>query len=114
MASFAAAMPILPGQTDLVRRLSDEALGPRRSEFEESRKRLGITREMAWVQHTPMGDMAIVYWEAENPQRILEQMAQSQDQFDEWFRQYIQNAHGLDITQDQPATNELVFDWQAK
>lgn len=28
-------------------------------------------------------------WEAEYPQRILEQRSQSQDPFDEWFRQYI-------------------------
>ena len=113
MASLAAALPILPGQTEVVRRMSEEALGPRRSEYEESRRRLGITKEMAWIQHTPMGDMVIVYWEAENPQRILEQMARSHDQFDEWFRQFIQNAHGLDITQEQPPANELVFDWQA-
>ena len=113
MASFAAAMPILPGQTEAIQRMRDEALGPRRSDYEESRRRLGITREMAWVQHTPMGDMVIIYWEAENPQRILEQMAQSQDQFDEWFRQFIQSTHGVDITQERPPASELVFEWQA-
>jgi hypothetical protein len=47
MASFAAAMPILPGQTEAIRRMRDEALGSRRSEYEESRRRMGITREMA-------------------------------------------------------------------
>lgn len=77
-------------------------------------RRLGITKEMAWVQHTPMGDMAIILWESENPQRILEEMAKSQEQFDDWFRQFIQTAHGLDITQDQPPASELVFEWEAE
>jgi hypothetical protein len=113
MASFAMAMPILPGQTEAIRRMRDEVLGPRRSEYEESRRRMGITKEMAWVQHTPMGDMAVIYWESENPQRIFEQMAQSQEQFDEWFRQFVQNTHGVDFTGDQPPASELVFEWQA-
>jgi hypothetical protein len=107
MASFATAMPILPGQTEAIRRIQDEALGPRRSEYEESRRRMGITKEMAWVQHTPMGDSAVIYWESENPQRILEQMAQSQEQFDEWFRQFIQNTHGVDITGGDKLLGEL-------
>jgi hypothetical protein len=54
-----------------------------------------------------MGDLAVIYWESENPQRILEQMAQSQEQFDEWFRQFIQNTHGVDITGGDKLLGEL-------
>ena len=113
MASFAMALPVLPGQAEAIRRMQDEALGPRRREYEESRRRLGITKEMAWVQHTPLGEMALVYWEVENPQRAFEQMARSQDEFDLRFRQFLQEVHGVDATQQQPPASELVFNWQA-
>jgi hypothetical protein len=113
MASLAMTLPILPGQAEGIRRMRDEALGPRRSEYEESRRLMGVTKEQAWVQQTPMGQMVIVYWEVEDPQRALRQLAESQDQFDVWFRQFIQNVHGIDMTQEQPQTPELVFDWQA-
>ena len=113
MASFAMALPILPGQAEGIKRMREEALGPRRSEYEESRRRMGITKEMAWVQPTPMGEIVLVYWEVEDPQRALRQMAESQDQFDSWFRQFIQNVHGVDIAGGPPPSSELVFDWQA-
>jgi hypothetical protein len=46
MASFAMALPILPGQAEGIERMRDEALvGPRRSEYEESRRQMGIKRD---------------------------------------------------------------------
>lgn len=113
MASFALGLPVLPGQAEAIRRMQDEALGPRRTEYEESRRRLGITKEMVWVQRTPVGEMALIYWEAENPQRALEEMARSQNEFDNRFRQFLQEVHGVDVTQEQPPPSELVFNWQA-
>ncbi len=113
MASFAMALPILPGQAEGIRRMNDEVLGPRRGEYEESRRRLGITKEMAWIQQTPMGEMALIYLEAEDPQRALRGMAESQDQFDAWFRQYVQDVHGIDVAGGPPPSSELVFDWEA-
>jgi hypothetical protein len=113
MASFVMALPILPGQAEGISLMRDEALGPRRSEYEESRRRMGITKEQAWVQTTPMGQLVLVYWEVEDPQRALQQMAESQDQFDSWFRQFIQDVHGVDVTREQQPASELVFDWEA-
>ena len=114
MASLAMAVPILPGQAEGIRRMRDEALGPHRREYEESRRRMGVTKEKAWVQQTPLGEMAVVYWEVEEPQRALRQLAESQEQFDVWFRQFIQNVHGMDFAQEgPPPAPELVFDWEA-
>lgn len=113
MASFAMALPILPGQAEGIERMRDEALGPRRSEYEESRRRMGITKETAWVQQTPMGEIVLVYWEVEDPQRALQQMAESQDQFDAWFRQFLQNIHGVDMAGGAPPSSKIVFDWEA-
>jgi hypothetical protein len=55
MAAVAFALPILPGQEDLVRRVGEAVSesGEFREEYEESRKRLGIREEKVWVQRTP-------------------------------------------------------------
>lgn len=116
MAAVAFALPILPGQEENVRRMSEEVLeaGPLREAYEQSRRNLGITREMAWLQPTPIGDMIIVYWESDDPQYVLREMAASQDQFDSRFRQFIQSsAPAVDLGRQDPLSNKLLFEWEA-
>ncbi|MDP8974180.1 MAG: hypothetical protein M3N45_13690 [Actinomycetota bacterium] len=52
MASFAFVLPILPGQEENIRNLSESigGSGSLREEYEASRKRLGINEEKVWVQ----------------------------------------------------------------
>ncbi len=115
MASFAFALPVLPGQEEIVRRMGEAVSGEIREEYEESRKRLGISEEKVWVQRTPIGQAIIVYWETEDPQRTLREMADSQDGFDKRFRQLIETAApAIDLTKDQPLSNELLFEWPAR
>lgn len=109
-------MPILPGQRENVRRLSEEVLasGKLRDAYEESRRNLGIIREMAWLQPTPVGDMVIIYWESNDPQHVLREIAASQDQFDTRFRQFVQSSVPVvDPPSEQPLANTLLFEWQA-
>ncbi len=116
MPAVAFALPILPGQEESVKSMSEEVLrpGPLREAYEESRRNLGISREMAWLQPTPVGDMMIVYWESDDPQYVLREIADSQDQFDLHFRQFIQgSAPAIDLDREQPLVNSLLFDWQA-
>ncbi|HLL39486.1 MAG TPA: hypothetical protein VK359_03045 [Rubrobacteraceae bacterium] len=116
MAAVACALPILPGHEENVRRLSEEVLASRelRDAYEESRWNLGIIREMAWLQPTPVGDMVIVYWESDDPQHVLREMAASQDQFDSRFRQFVQGSvPDMDPVSEQPLANKLLFEWQA-
>ena len=115
MAAVAFALPILPGQDEPIRRISEEVLrsGSLRNAYEESRRSLGITKEMAWLQRTPTGEVVIVYWETEDPQRVLRTMADSQDEFDRRFIQFIESsAPAIDLTAEQPLSNELLFEWQ--
>lgn len=116
MAAVAFALPILPGQGETIRRLSEEVSGsgPLRSAYEESRRSLGITAEKAWLQPTPIGEVVIVYWESDDPQRVLRTIASSQDEFDRRFRQFIETAApAMDLSQEQPLSNELLFEWHA-
>lgn len=116
MPAVAFALPILPGQEENIRLMSEEVLrpGPLREAYEESRRNLGISREAAWLQSTPVGDMMIVYWESDDPQYVLREIAASQDQFDDRFRQFIQSAApAVDLSREQPLSNVLLFEWQA-
>jgi hypothetical protein len=101
MAAVAFSAPILPGKSERYRNFAHE-VERRRSEYEASRRSLGITREMAWIQATPQGEVAIVYFEAEDPGRVMQGLATSQDAFDVWFRAYTLDVHGLDLTQPLP------------
>lgn len=116
MAAVACALPILPDQEENVRRLSEEVLasGELRDAYEESRRNLGIIREMAGLQPTSVGDMVIVYWESDDPQHVLLEMAASKDQFDSRFRQFVQSSvPAMDPVSEQPLANKLLFEWQA-
>ncbi len=115
MAAFAFALPILPGQEETVRSMGEAVSGSEelREEYEASRKRLGISEEKVWVQRTPIGHAIVVYWETEDPQRTLREIADSQDEFDKDFRRLIETAApAIDLGQEQPLSNELLFEWQ--
>jgi len=118
MASFAFVLPVLPGQEENIRRVSEAigGSGPLREEYEASRRRLGINEEKVWVQRTPIGQaVVVVYWETEDPQRALREMADSQDEVDNMLKQFIETtAPAIDLTKEQPLSNELILEWPAR
>jgi hypothetical protein len=114
MASLAMAFPILPGKTEQWKHFCQEMAGPRRSEYEASHKRLGWTREVAYLQQTPQGDMAVLYIEAQDIQRVFEGLGMSQEPFDVWAREQLKEIHGVDLSQ--PLSGplpEAFIDWRA-
>ncbi len=114
MASLASAFPILPGKTEQWKHFSQEMVGPRHSAYETSRKRLGITREVAYLQQTPQGDLAVVYIEAQNISRAFEGLDSSQEPFDVWFREQAKQIHGVDFSEPLPGPlPEAIVDWRA-
>jgi hypothetical protein len=114
MATMACVLPILPGRQEAWRRFCQVLQGSRRDEYEEFQRRLGITKELVWLQQTLRGDMVIVYLEMGQPDRVLPQLAVSDFPFDGWFRKQLLDLHGLDVTQPNAGlANELIFTWQA-
>jgi hypothetical protein len=115
MAAVAFALPILPGQEGLVRSIGEavSGSGELREEYEESRKRLGISEEKVWLQTTPIGRSIVVYWETEDAQRTLRQIAEAQDEVDKKFREIIESAApAIDLSKENPLSIELLFEWQ--
>lgn len=115
MPWFAVATPVLPGKTRALRRFCEEMMGSRLSGFEGSRECLGITGEMAWVQHTPQGDIAIICWEVDDLERMARDIGASDLPFDGWFVRQIKEIHGFDLIEHNPSGKppEKLFEWRA-
>jgi len=114
MPVVAFSIPILAGKTEAFRAAHRRFVVDRRTEFEASRRRLGVTAERGFVQRTPNGDLAIVVFDLIDPARMLAGTASSTEQLDADFRRYLLDVFGLDLTQAptvQPS--EQVFDWHA-
>ena len=116
MASMAFALPLPPGKTEEWRRGAADLLGPRRAVYEASRRRLGVTVERAYLQHTPQGDLNVVYLESDDLAGAFQQLAASQDPFDVWFRERAKEFFsGIDFGQPLPGPlSEMVFDGGAR
>ena len=95
MPLMAAAFPILPGKTAEWRTFMEELNGPRRDEFVESRRRVGV-RERTFLQQTPMGDVVIVTLEGDDPGHAFAQMMSATDAFTAWFIERATAVHGID------------------
>jgi len=110
MPMMAVVFPIVPGKLDEWRQWMDDLNGPRRAEFEASRREAGI-HERTFLQSTPMGDLVIVTVEGDDPGASFGQLLHKDDEFTRWFVANATAAHGFDPSQ-LPAgpPSELVID----
>lgn len=86
---LAFCVPVMPGQTELGRALTTEAYETRRDELTASRRAKGVSRETVVLNHTPAGDVAAVYFEADDPVEANRAFTQSQSPYDVWFREQL-------------------------
>jgi hypothetical protein len=107
---FAMAVPVLPNQTEHMKKFANALKGERFEELKKSRIELGV-RERSFLQHTPMGDFVIVTLEGENPEQAFAKFGQGQDAFTKWFMNEVKEIHGLDLTSPPDAPlPELIID----
>jgi hypothetical protein len=113
VAVYCFTQRIQAGKRDQAKSIFEEVSGPRRQEYEASRRRLGIRREKVWFQSSPNGDMAVVYWEGEDPRAALREFASSEDPFDEWLKE-----RGREVYHFEPAQtleeDEEVFEAEVR
>ena len=108
------AAPILPGQSEVWRRWLQEMIELRRPEYEESRRRLGVSGERVWIAETVNGNVAIIAMVAAQPEQALVQLADSERPFDRWYREQLLALQGFDLTKPlNRASPELVLEWRA-
>ena len=70
MAVYCFTQLIQPGKREEAKAVFDEIRETRQSEYEASRRRLGIREERVWFQTLPQGDMAVVYWEGDDSRGV--------------------------------------------
>lgn len=105
--------PILPGKAEAWRRFMQELSGSRRSEYEASRRRLGIRVERAWISETRRRATGIILIEADSLEAALAALATSDHPFDSWFRAQLLTLQGLDLTRPDPTfLSDLAFAWR--
>lgn len=119
MAGIVLTFPILAGKVEAWRRFCQEVSGSRLQMYLSSRRRLGITREQLALVETSFGATAITTLEAPDIDRALGQIITSHLPFDVWYRDRLQELHGIDLAgYDQfaqptslPANQEVHFEW---
>ena len=112
MESMSWFVPILPGKLEAWKAFTAES--KRRSEeHARSRKRAGITREVASLVQTPQGDFTSVFLEGEDIAKSFKTMAASDDPYDVWFVQGTSDIHGMTReTWEGPLPSVVYFDYR--
>src|SRR5260370_23967312 len=81
--------------------------GPRRCEYEDSRRRIGYG-ERVFLQRSEAADMVIPCIRGKDPERDTEQLAASEHPFERWFTAELLKYHGVDFSQPVPSESERV------
>ena len=119
MPGIVLTFPILAGKVEAWRRFCQELAGSRSILYEASRRRLGITCEQMALLETVFGATSVTTLEARNIGRMLVQIMTSDLPFDRWYRERLEDLHGVTLTHykqfAQPAPTtvppELLFEW---
>ena len=105
------AVPVLTGKTDAWKQAVAEMKGPRKAEYEESRRRMGVTKEIVSLQSTPQGDFVVVFLETGDASNIVAKYLASDAPFDRWFSDTVlKGVHGITTA---PPPNETFVNWSA-
>jgi hypothetical protein len=119
MSGIVLTFPILAGKVEAWRRFCQEISGSRQQMYITSRRRLGITHERLALVETPFGSTAVNTMEGPDMGRALGQIISSALPFDRWYREQLQDLHGINLTGYEqfsqpvppPQNQELLFEW---
>ena len=107
----AIAVPILPGKLEAWQAWIEEMNGSRKAELEEFNARYGLTRHRAFLQQNPDGShVVIAITDGPGGDGFMGAVAASNHPFDVWFKEHVQEVHGLDFSGPMPPLPELRID----
>ena len=102
MVEFAITLPVVRGKQDSLKYLSGLLSDRKRKEFQVSRQRLGINREIWFFESSMRGDTLIIYQEGEGAQKSFVAWVESQDPFDVWLKDQMKEITGIDFAPPAP------------
>ena len=121
MPGIVLTFPILASKVEAWRRFCQELSGSQLQTYIVSRRRLGITSERMVLIETVFGATSVITLEAPDFDKVLTQMLRSNLPFDRWYREHMQEIHGINLTLykqlSQPISptlqdQELLFEWE--
>jgi hypothetical protein len=92
-------LPIHAGKTAAARAFLRALDQERAAAYASSEERLGITRELWALQTTGQGDHFVVCISSADIGGAFLAFSHSQDAFDQWFKQQVQELTGADLNQ---------------
>lgn len=119
MPGIILTFPIVTGKVEAWRRFCQELAGYRRQMYETSRQRMGITHERFTLVESTFGAAAVITLEADDIGQALGQIVTSDLPFDRWYRDQMQELHGVILTGYEifmqqtplPEEQQLLFEW---
>ena len=119
MSDIVLTFPILPGKVEAWRRFCQELSGSQLLMYLSSRRRLGITYEQMVLVETDFGATAVTTLTVIDVGQALGQIVTSMLPFDRWYREKIQELHGITLMgyeqflQSVPPlqNQEILFEW---
>jgi len=108
--NYCFAVPVRPGGEKAMKEWARHEI-PSKGHDEVFRA-AGIRREQVWLQPSPMGELAIVSFEVDDPAKAIRALATSTHPWAARFRAFLLEAHGVDFAHP-PPPNAQVVDWVA-
>jgi len=97
------AVPIKPGKLEAWETWCAELTGSRKAEFDDLNQRYGLTTHAVWHQANPDGsDLALVVLDGPGASEVMGKMAQSDHEFDVWFRSSVEDFHPMELSAAPP------------
>lgn len=109
------AWDVSADQEEPWRRLLQELSDARREEeYVNSRRRLGVSAESVWFVPKPSGGgVTVVYLEASDPERVLDELAASEAPFETYYSDVMGKLLGFDVVRlPRAGSGELLFSWR--
>ena len=114
--SLLLACDLSAGQEEPWRRLLQELSdAERKEEFAKSRRRMGISVESVWLVPTKPsgGGLTVVYLEAEDPERVLRELAPCDAPFDSGYGTQMRRLFGFEPARlGRAASGQLLYAWR--
>ena len=97
MNQICLVIPITPGKSEDARNFMRELEDERKADYDQSERRIGITKEVWYLARTPGGDQFVAYMETADFGKALSLFSASRDEFDMWFKRRLADSTGLDL-----------------
>jgi len=97
MNQICLVIPITPGKSEDARNFMRELEDERKADYDQSERRIGITKEVWYLASAPGGDQFVAYMETPDFGKAPSLFSASRNEFDLWFKRRLADSTGLDL-----------------